>query len=41
MLGALLDRTTSFGLDAGEPPRWVDSLWVRRHERQPIVVEAA
>ena len=39
VLGALLERTTSFSLDAGEPPRWVDSLWVRRHERLPIVVE--
>lgn len=41
VVGALLERTTSFALDADEPPRWVDSLWVRRHERLPIVVEPA
>lgn len=41
VLTALLERTARFELDPADPPRWVDSLWVRRHERVPIVVEPA
>jgi cytochrome P450 len=35
----LLERTHAFTLDATDPPEWVDSVWIRRHERLPIVVE--
>jgi cytochrome P450 len=41
VLTKLLERTVRFTLDPARPPRWVDSLWVRRHERLPIVVEPA
>jgi len=37
----LLERTREFALDEADPPQWVDSLWIRRHERLPIVVEPA
>jgi len=37
----MLERTTHFELDPERPPRWVDSLWVRRNERVPVVLEAA
>lgn len=36
----LLRRTARFALDPDHQPRWVDSLWVRRNERVPIVLEA-
>jgi cytochrome P450 family 144 len=36
----LLERTRQFALDPDRPPRWVDSLWIRRHERLPILVDA-
>ncbi len=35
----LLARTACFTPDPEGPPTWVDSLWVRRNERVPIVVE--
>jgi cytochrome P450 family 144 len=41
VLTKLLERTVRFTLDPERTPRWVDSLWVRRHERLPIVVEPA
>jgi cytochrome P450 family 144 len=41
VLTALLERTRRFALDPDHPPRWVDSLWIRRHERLPVVVERA
>lgn len=34
----LLARTTEFALDPADSPGWVDSLWIRRHDRLPIVV---
>jgi cytochrome P450 len=37
----LLERTREFALDPTDPPAWVDSVWIRRHERLPIVVDAA
>jgi cytochrome P450 family 144 len=39
VLTMLLERTRRFALDPEDPPRWVDSLWIRRHERLPIVVD--
>jgi cytochrome P450 family 144 len=39
VLTKLLERTVRFALDPERAPRWVDSLWVRRHERLPIVVD--
>jgi cytochrome P450 len=41
VLTKLLERTRRFVLDPDQPPRWVDSLWIRRHERLPIVVDRA
>lgn len=41
VLTKLLERTESFALDPDHPPTWVDSLWVRRHERLPLVVVPA
>jgi cytochrome P450 len=41
VLARLLERTREFALDATAPPRWVDSVWVRRHERLPIAVDPA
>jgi cytochrome P450 len=41
VLTRLLARTRRFALDPDSPPRWTDSLWVRRHERLPIVWECA
>lgn len=38
VLGRLLERTTSVALDPDDPPERVDSLWVRRHERLPVLV---
>jgi cytochrome P450 len=36
VLSVLLDRTDSITLDPGRPPRWVQSLIVRRHEELPV-----
>jgi len=36
VLRTLLDHTSSITLDPGQPPRWVDSLLVRRHEHLPV-----
>jgi cytochrome P450 len=36
VLSLLLERTTSITLDLDDPPAWVSSLMVRRHERLPI-----
>jgi cytochrome P450 len=41
VLERLLARTRSIGLDADDPPRWADSLWIRRHDRLPVVLEPA
>ncbi|MHB8466264.1 MAG: cytochrome P450 [Acidimicrobiales bacterium] len=40
VLRVLLERTTSFALDPDDPPRWVASLMVRRHERLPVRLAA-
>jgi hypothetical protein len=37
----LLERTSHFSRDGNSPPRWADSLWMRRHEYLPIVVDPA
>jgi cytochrome P450 family 144 len=39
-LSVLLDRTSGITLDPQDPPRWVDSLIVRRHERLPVRLAA-
>ena len=39
VLSRLLTRTRRVAL--AHAPRWVDSLWIRRHERLPVVVEPA
>jgi cytochrome P450 len=36
VLTALLEHTSSITLDPGRPPKWVDSLEVRRYERMPV-----
>ena len=41
VLTQLLSRTTAFALDPADPPSRVDSLWIHRHERLPIVIAAA
>jgi cytochrome P450 len=41
VLTRLLERTREFALDATAPPQWVDSVWIRRHERLPLVVDPA
>ena len=41
VLTRLLERTREFALDPAERPSWVDSVWIRRHERLPIVVDRA
>jgi cytochrome P450 len=40
-LTKLLERTREFALDPDDPPRWTDNLWLRRHDRVPILVERA
>lgn len=39
VLKRLLARTASFALDPDQPPRWSDSIWVRRHEHLPVLFE--
>jgi cytochrome P450 family 144 len=36
VLTELLERTRSITLDHAQPPRWVPSLQVRRHEKLPV-----
>ncbi len=38
VLTKLLERTAYFALDPDDSPSWVDSLWIRRHERLPVVI---
>jgi cytochrome P450 len=40
VLTLLLERTQHIALDPRDPPRWVDSLMVRRHEHLPVVLVA-
>ena len=39
VLTRLLERTRRFALDPDHPPQWVDSLWIRRHETLPVVLD--
>jgi cytochrome P450 family 144 len=41
VLTKLLQRSSGLALDGDDPPRRVDSLWVHRHERLPIVIQGA
>ena len=41
VLGVLLARTSDITLDPRRPPRWVNSLMVRRHEELPVRLVAA
>jgi len=36
VLAVLLERTSRIALDPQQPPRWVNSLMVRRHEQLPV-----
>jgi cytochrome P450 len=36
VLTTLLEATSDIALDPDEPPRWLDSLLLRRHERLPV-----
>jgi cytochrome P450 len=40
VLTELLERTFSITLDPNDPPRWVNSLMVRRHEHLPVRLAA-
>jgi cytochrome P450 len=40
VLTRLLEATSTFTLDPGDPPRWVNSLMVRRHEKLPLRLTA-
>ena len=41
VLAALLERTKWFALDADRPQKWADSVWIRRHEHLPLVLETS
>ncbi len=41
VLGVLLNRASAITLDPQHPPRWVNSLMVRRHEELPVVLVAS
>jgi cytochrome P450 len=41
VLGALLARTENIALDPDRPPRWANSLMVRRHEELTVQMSAA
>jgi cytochrome P450 family 144 len=38
VLQRLLARTEQFTLEPDDPPTWTNSMWIRRHDRLPIVV---
>jgi cytochrome P450 len=40
VLTVLLERTSSITLETRQPPRWVNSLMVRRQERLPVQLVA-
>jgi cytochrome P450 family 144 len=40
VLSVLLDRTRTISLDPEQPPRWVDSLLVRRHQELHVQLRA-
>ncbi|MDP9335712.1 MAG: cytochrome P450, partial [Actinomycetota bacterium] len=39
VLTALLARTKRFTLHPDRPQHWADSIWIRRHEHLPLVLE--
>jgi cytochrome P450 family 144 len=39
VLTTLLQRTKWFALDPDRPQHWADSVWIRRHEHLPLVLE--
>ena len=39
VLTKLLERTASFQVDPDWPPRWSDSIWIRRHENLGLVLQ--
>jgi cytochrome P450 family 144 len=39
VLTRLLERTQSLALDPSCPPTWAPSIWLRRHDRLPVVLE--
>ena len=41
VLTVLLERTSRITVDPGHPPRWVNSLMVRRHEQLPVRLVAS
>ena len=41
VLGVLLARTSDITLDRQRPPRWANSLMVRRHEELPVQLVAS
>jgi cytochrome P450 family 144 len=41
VLRCLLNRTSAIELDRSQPPRWFDSLQVRRHESLPVLLTPA
>lgn len=41
VLSVLLERTRSITLEPEQPPRWVNSLMVRRHEQLPVRLVAS
>jgi cytochrome P450 len=40
VLTKLLERTKSFALDPDRPQRWSETIWIRRHEELPLIVES-
>jgi cytochrome P450 len=40
VITVLLDRTSNISLDPANPPRWVDSFLVRRHQELPVRLQA-
>jgi cytochrome P450 family 144 len=40
VLTRLLERTEWFALDPNQPQAWADSVWIRRHERLPLLLES-
>ena len=40
VLTVLLDRTSDISLDADHPPKWANSLMVRRHDELPLRLTA-
>jgi cytochrome P450 family 144 len=41
VIATLLARTTGFRPDPSRSPQWADSIWIRRHEHLPLLLEYA